>query len=437
MQDGRETLNTLTADPQGAIYPFNYEGVRLGPSRWRDQYQHTRDYFLAIPDDDILKGFRQRAGLPAPGQDMGGWYSGDDKDQWHSPGDIFHTFGQWLSGLSRMAKVIGDVAMREKVLGLMAEWAKTIAPDGYFFFSDHPNAPHYTYEKTCGGLVDIAQYLGNQDALRHLEKITHWAIKNLGQKRSPATHDDFAGSGSQKPSEWEWYTLSENLYRAYRLTGDPMYKDFAQVWHYTPYWDALARGEDAFLGKHAYSHVNTLSGAAMAFAVTGERKYFDAIANAYRILWDHHLFVTGGYGPRERFSPPDGSLGKSLDFIEGTMGLTPDSSAETTCGSWAGFKLTRYLAHFTGRARYSDWTERLLYNCIGASLPMTGRGCTFYYSSYMMADAHKSYVPVAWPCCSGTYPMAVADYHNIVYYRDAGGLYVNLFLPSEVTWTHD
>jgi DUF1680 family protein len=30
----------------------------------------------------------------------------------------------------------------------------------------------------------------------------------------------------------------------------------------------------------------------------------------------------------------------------------------------------------------------------------------------------------------------MADYHNIIYYRDnAGGLYVNLFVPSEVSWT--
>ena len=28
----------------------------------------------------------------------------------------------------------------------------------------------------------------------------------------------------------------------------------------------------------------------------------------------------------------------------------------------------------------------------------------------------------------------MADYHNIIYFKDATGLYVNLFVPSEVTW---
>src|SRR5580765_5738605 len=40
-----------------------------------------------------------------------------------------------------------------------------------------------------------------------------------------------------------------------------------------------------------------------------------------------------------------------------------------------------------------------------------------------------------WTCCSGTYIQAVADYHNIIYFKDTSSLYVNLFVPSEVTWT--
>jgi DUF1680 family protein len=37
-------------------------------------------------------------------------------------------------------------------------------------------------------------------------------------------------------------------------------------------------------------------------------------------------------------------------------------------------------------------------------------------------------------CCSGTYIQNIADYHNIIYLNDADALYVNLFVPSEVTW---
>ena len=34
-------------------------------------------------------------------------------------------------------------------------------------------------------------------------------------------------------------------------------------------------------GFHAYSHVNTLSSAAMAYAVSGEERYLKTIVNAY------------------------------------------------------------------------------------------------------------------------------------------------------------
>ena len=37
-------------------------------------------------------------------------------------------------------------------------------------------------------------------------------------------------------------------------------------------------------------------------------------------------------------------------------------------------------------------------------------------------------------CCSGTYIQNMAEYYNLAYYHDADGLYVNLYLPSDVTW---
>jgi len=46
----------------------------------------------------------------------------------------------------------------------------------------------------------------------------------------------------------------------------------------------------------------------------------------------------------------------------------------------------------------------------------------------------KIYYRDPWPCCAGTYIQAVADYPNLIYYKDASSLYVNLFVPSEVTW---
>lgn len=415
------------------LQSFDYEGVRLAEGMLDSQFRATRDYYFAIPDDDILKGFRQRAGMRAPGNDLGGWYSGDPTiTRWWSKGDTFNVFGQWLSGMARLSKAGNDEVLREKAAHLMIEWGATIEDDGFFFYSRRPNAPHYTYDKTVCGLVDLYEYAGRTDALPLLDKITDWAITNLDRIR--------------QRNSTEWYTLSENLYRAYVLTGNPKYKNFADIWQYTAYWKFFADGTDLVpchymklpagweyqsspLNYHAYSHVNTLSSAAMAYGVTGDEEYLKTIVNAYDWLDRTQFYASGGYGPEEDLMPPDGSLSDSL---ESTF-----RSFETICGAWAGFKLARYLMQFTGEARYGDWIEKLVYNGIGAALPMAAHGQTFYYSDYRLGGGRKIYhLDGTWPCCSGTYPQVVADYHNVIYFKDENSLYVNLFVPSVVTWRY-
>ena len=152
--------SAASRDPGGkrVVEPFDYRGVTLGPGPLKAQVDEVRQFYLAIPDDDLLKGFRARAGRPAPGNDLGGWYSSD----------TFLVFGQILSGLARLHAGTGDPACRDKANRLVAEWAKCIEPDGYFYASRKPNAPHYIYDKMLWGLLDDYLYCGNQDALLHL-----------------------------------------------------------------------------------------------------------------------------------------------------------------------------------------------------------------------------------------------------------------------------
>jgi DUF1680 family protein len=39
-----------------------------------------------------------------------------------------------------------------------------------------------------------------------------------------------------------------------------------------------------------------------------------------------------------------------------------------------------------------------------------------------------------WPCCSGTFPQLTADYGISSYLRSPKGIYVNLYVPSRVSW---
>jgi uncharacterized protein len=395
---------------------FDYRGVTLDGGRLRLQLDEVRDYYLRIPNDDLLKGFRRRAKLPAPGNDLGGWYSSD----------TFHVFGQILSGLARLHAATDDDACKEKVDALVREWGKSIAADGYFYYSAKPNAPHYIYDKMVGGLVDAYLYCGNQEALDHLRRITGWAVKNLD--RSRRTGD----TGT------EWYTLTENLDRAYLATGDTLYRDFAEVWEYHDYWDIYARKADLFALRpggrrsnayHAYSHVNTLGGAGAAYLVKGDPRYLEILVNAYDSLQANQVFATGGYGPNEQLLPRD-RLRERLENDTKTF--------ETQCGTWAGFKMAKYLLCITGDAKYGDWVERLALNGIGASIPMSADGRVFYYSNYNPHGGEKHNTDFGWSCCTGTRPQAAADCCDLVYFKDKANLYVNLFTPSTVRWSvHD
>lgn len=394
------------------IQSFDYHGVTLDGGTLRRQFDETRDFYLRIPNDDLLKGFRARAGQPAPGADLGGWYSSD----------TFHVFGQILSGLARMYAATGDMACRDKAAFLLHEWGRCIEPDGFFFYSRKPNAPHYIYDKMVGGLVDMYHYCGAREAAGYLHRITGWAERNLDRKRPYGADPN------------EWYTLSENLYRAYLATGETRYRDFARVWEYTEYWDRYARKLDihgprsngpAIGGYHAYSHVNTLGGAGAAYLVTGESHYLDTIRNAYEYLQAHQCFATGGYGPDESLLPTEALL-RALDSTHNTF--------ETQCGCWAAFKLCKYLISFTGDARYGDWIERLVINGIGASIPTSADGRVFYYSDYNPSGGVKVLHPERWTCCTGTRPMAVAGYHDLIWFKDSDSLYVNLFADSTVKW---
>ena len=115
--------------------------------------------------------------------------------------------------MSRMYKATGDKPILEKATHLMREWGKTIELDGYFYYSRRPMPPHYTYDKTVCGLVNLYHYGGQKDALPLMEKITDWAVKNLDRSCQNPT--------PEHPDATEWYAVSENVYRAYRLPAIP------------------------------------------------------------------------------------------------------------------------------------------------------------------------------------------------------------------------
>jgi len=94
------------------------------------------------------------------------------------------------------------------------------------------------------------------------------------------------------------------------------------------------------------------------------------------------------------------------------------------------------LLRVTKDSRYGDSMERVLYNTIAGANPIMADGTSFYYADYNY-NAKKVHYRDKWPCCSGTFPQLTADYGISSYYKSPDGIYVNLFLPSKVSWSQN
>ncbi len=393
---------------------FDYRDVALTGGPLKAQYDFIHAHYLALDNDRLLQIYREHAGLPAPGIDMGGWYGAGG----FIPG---HSFGQYVSGIARIGRCTGDEACRTKVHELIHGFGKALDanPVPYAGEGAWKMWPAYVLDKHMIGLIDAYRLSGMQPARGLIPRVIRGALPFI----SPVSRDRI---GVKTPPYDETYIVSENLFTAAHLTGERSVRDLAVKYLLDkPYFDPLARGENVLAGRQAYSHVMALSSAAKAYIELGEPRYREAIVNGWKFL-DEQSYATGGWGPNELLiAPGTGALYSSLTH-------TADHF-ETPCGTYATMKLARYLLRFTGDARYGDGLERIMWNGLLAVRPPDSNGNSPYYSSYN-PDAKKVFYPQKWPCCSGTLVQGVADYVRNVYFHSPGSLYVNLFTPSQVRW---
>jgi len=397
-----------------AVHEFAYGAVRLTGGRIKQHYDHIHAHYLALDNDRLLKVFRENAGLPAPGPDMGGWY---DKDGF-VPG---LAFGQYVSGLARIAAATGDKAAHAKVAALVSGFGEAIvrAKNPYAGPKAQEQWAAYVMDKYVVGLIDAYRLSGVAQAKTLLPIVIDKCLPYI----SPVSRDRI---GKTEPPYDETYVLSENLFHVADITGDEKYRRLAVHYLLDKEWfDPLAAGQDVLPTKHAYSHTIALSSGAQAFLHLGDAKYRKALENAWTFM-EPQRFASGGWGPEEQF----------VELHQGLLAASLKSSKahfETPCGAFADLKLARYLVRFTGEPAYGDGLERTLYNTMLATRLPDSDGGYPYYSNYG-PDADKLYYQKKWPCCSGTLVQGVADYVLNLYFHDDEALLVNLYAPSEVTW---
>jgi DUF1680 family protein len=274
-------------------------------------------------------------------------------------------------------------------------------------------APWYTLHKILSGLIDQYLYTDNKQALDVAAKMGSWAYKKLqpvtSEQRTIMLRNEFGG-------------INESFYNLYAITGNKEYQWLAEFFYHDEMLEPLKEGKDILEKKHANTYIPKLLGLTRDYELDGKGAGHQVAEFFWQTVIDHHTFATGSNSDKEKFFEPD-HQSKHLTGYTGE-----------TCNTYNMLKLTRHLFTHTADPKYADYYEIALYNHIlGQQDPATGMVAYFLP---MLPGAHKVYSTPdsSFWCCVGSGFENHAKYGEAIYYHDQNGVYVNLFIPSELDW---
>ncbi len=403
--------NNPLQDAQIKLQSFSYADVTLMDGEVKSKIDEIFDYYLALNVDDMMYDLRKQRNMDT----KGGRSLCTDSNNWWSNGTLM--MGFWLWGYSRIYNYTGDETVKEK--------ANYLADSLYEAYKVSPfisNNSYYPIEKFIQGLLDNYVYCGNETALEFATVLVTYANGYF-------VRQDVLGDNGT-----EWYILSESIYKYIECTRDLTMKGLAEDFEYIRWWDIFDKGENVLdytpeAGNfpthfHAFSHINSLSGAAMAYKEKGEEYYYGVLEKAWDWLRDTQMMATGGVGASHEHL-------LSQDEIIDALNSRDGDSCETQCNAYAIGKLADYMTQFTGKSEYGDWEERAIWNLL-VSLPTIEDGYVMYYGDYETTGGEKRNRDIQWTCCCGSCLVNATNAISSVYYHDTQNIYVNQFVPSTV-----
>ncbi|HTI36872.1 MAG TPA: beta-L-arabinofuranosidase domain-containing protein [Vicinamibacterales bacterium] len=411
-----------------AAIPFALEDVRLLDGPYRDAMIRDEQYLLSLDQDRLLHNFRVTAELPSNAQPLGGWESPDTELRGHA-------VGHYLSAVSIMYASTGDERFKAKADSLVTGFAKVQEAESRKFHAGYLSAfpeeffdrvearqrvwaPYYTIHKIMAGLLDAYLLAHNSQALDVLKKQADWVYT----RNARLTEDQ-----RQAMLQTEQGGMVEVLANLYAVTGDERYLQVAHMFEHKRILDPLANGIDPLDNVHANTQIPKIIGSAREYELTGDKRDYEIATFFWDRVVHHRTFVMGGNSDDETFFPEE-----ETSHHLGAAG--PE-----TCNTYNMLKLTRHLFAWRPSAETMDFYERALLNHIlGSQDPKTG-GVLYYCPLKPGAFKTFSTADNSFWCCVGTGMENHAKYNDSIYFHSNDSaavpeLYVNLFIPSELTW---
>jgi DUF1680 family protein len=412
--------------------------VELLDSPFRANQARNTAYLLFLDPERMLRSFRLNYGQPTQAAPIGGWERPASQIRGHTTGHL-------LSALALTYANTGDEAARTRGRYLVSQLAALQGrakeagfhpgylsgfPEVYFDWLERGQpvwSPYYMIHKYLAGMIDQYQLAGDDQALDVAVKLADWVDWRTSRlsyaQMQMILNNEFGG-------------LPEALANLYTITGAERYLATAQRFYHAAVLDPLADGVDALAGLQANVTTPKIIACVRMWEETGSGKYHDIAQNFWDIVTAHHLYVIGGVGNHEHFLPPD------------VVAAALSNYTCENCVSYNMLKLTRLLHfHQLPRVDMIDYYERTLFNqMLGEQDPASPHGFNCYYTG-LSAGAFKrqplNYFPGADPdiyatdwdtftCDTASGLETQAKFADSIYTRDADGLFVNLFIPSQV-----
>ncbi len=411
--------------------PFPLSAVRLLDSPFTKAVAANREYLLALDPDRLLAPFLHEAGLEprAPGY-----------GNWEGSGLGGHTAGHYLSALATMIASGADTPdgeLRRRLDYMVSELDRCQeasgdgyvggVPDGRAFWKEiaagHIQAhgfginnkwvPWYNLHKTFAGLRDAWVDAGNKEARAVLIGYGDWCVNLIS---------GLSDEQMQTMLKAEHGGMNEVLADIYVITGDKKYLRAAERFYHKAVLDPLRRHQDRLTGLHANTQIPKVVGLERIAMLTGDQE----ADSAARFFWDNvtgtRTVAFGGNSVSEHFNDPR-NFGRMVESREG-----PE-----TCNTYNMLRLTEELFVSKPQAAYADYYERALYNHILASINPVTPGYVYFTSIRPGHYRVYSQPGQCFWCCVGSGMENPGKYGEFIYAGIPDGLYLNLFIASELT----
>jgi DUF1680 family protein len=408
--------------------PFPMTQVRLLPgSVYHDAQEWNRGYMERLAADRLLYTFRANAGLPVgSAKPLGGWEQPENGQR--SSELRGHFLGHYLSASAQLA-ANGDQKAKAKADYMVAELAKCQQKLGGKYLSAFPTtwwdrlekgervwAPFYTIHKIMAGMLDMYLLGGNRQALTVLEGMAAWA----DGWTAPKTEVQM-----QQILTIEFGGIAETLYSLADVTNHDGWGKTGDRFQKKSFLNPLASRRDELRGLHANTHIPQAIAAARRYELTGDTRFHDVADYFFYEVTAARSYVTGGTSNAEAWLAPPRRLAAELQLSVNT--------AECCC-AYNMLTLARHLYAWSPDPKYFDYYERLLLkHRIGTIRPNSGS--TQYYLS-LTPGAWKTFATedqTFW-CCTGSGVEEYSKLNDSIYWQDDHGIFVNLFVPSELDW---